>query len=94
MNRKKDIVFYDHEDIKHVAEIYTGYHPYGNSVMFHKSDGTPLRWLTVMSPYKASQVELHIGETIEISYTSRGKDDMGREWIENVRFLKPKKPNK
>lgn len=86
--RQKATVKYDHQDICHVGENYNGYHPYGNSVTFHKEDGTLLRWLTVMTPHRVSQVELHIGETLEISYKVRGKDDGGRIWIENVRFLK------
>lgn len=86
--RKKAVVSYDHKDISHIGETYKGYHPYGSSVYFRKEDGTTLKWLTVLSPHRVSQVELHIGETVEISYSTRGFDDRGQEWIENVRFLK------
>lgn len=93
MLRKKAIVHYDHEDIRLIGETYKGYHPQGHRVVFHLEDGTVLYWLTVLSPSKVSQVELNIGETVEISYTDKGVDDRQGKWIQNVRFLKKSPPS-
>lgn len=88
MARKTAKVSYQFQDVKLVGESYNGYHPHGHCVTFHKEDGTRLKWLTVLSPNRASQVELRVGETATISYSTRGLDDRGEEWVENVRFLK------
>lgn len=86
--RKRAFVNYKEDDIYPVGEYNGKYHPYGCVVSFKLQDETYLKWNTIVSPNKVSQVELNTHKDVMISYTDCGTDELGRKMIKNVCFIK------
>lgn len=89
--RKRAKVTYSYDSISLIGEYNGKYHPNGNMVYFKTESGETLYWNTLLFTHRVSQVEKHVGEWIEITYTPLNKDESGRQYIGNVRFIRKKR---